>query len=592
MNEELKSFLDTRLREDTDTSKISVFPLPCGVGKSEYITYLLADAIINHYGLIVVTDAVNRLNEYVARETHDGVKDLTAYINDNLSQISILNSDSIADESPKLPNKPIIMMTTQRYFDYSRDEIINLTSKQKYKRRKIVFDEKIYLLESRTITVKSLNDIATMLNEGLDNTVNSDTKQWLVGQYDEFNAKLQQKLVDNEHLNNDTDNFRREIYFDSEGLTISDDDDRFYDTIKKYNDKLRKYNLDSLKDIKALRKLLTYGAMTSQKVKTKKTNQRYKNYFTVVTNNVDKLIDIGAKVFVLDGTADISPEYRLKCVNMVNCSQFKRDLSNLTINIVNVNTSKDRLTRKGESTDRLIRTIISYIKSQPVNINTVFTYKAIEDKFKDSFINVEHFNNIKGNNCYRNVNHICQVGLNRWSELIYMLYKNEIGQINDDVNLLTQRVYDTITIDDVRCRLILSDIEQNLYRCKIRNHDNTEKCTYTIICSTKEKMDLLYNYQPLVDMIKRRYIPAGATVNVIDTPIEFQLLKAEERKSAQSTSTQRFSNWVKNQPKGRVFKRADVKKECNLNDSQFKEIKRMGLLDNFKTEKQGVYIIR
>lgn len=46
-------------------------------------------------------------------------------------------------------------MTTQRHFNLTRNGIIGLTSGQQ-KRKKLTFDEKAYLLESRVITVKML----------------------------------------------------------------------------------------------------------------------------------------------------------------------------------------------------------------------------------------------------------------------------------------------------------------------------------------------------------------------------------------------------------------------------------------------------
>lgn len=585
---ELKEFIHNHIKADTDTNTISVFPLQCGVGKSEYITYLIADALSNKYGLIVVTDAIDRLNNYTCSNKNEM---LTEYIKRNTNRISILNAENIYSEINTLPLKQIILMTTQRYFNLSRDDIINLTSQHNYKREKIVVDERIYLLESRKLTIKSLNDISTALNEALDNTVNATDKQWLINQYDEFNFKLQQKLKENENQNNDNQSFKREIYFKSDDLTISEDDKKFDNLIQKYKRRLQKYNPDVFKDLEAINKLMIDGAITSQKVKSKSSNQEYKNYFTVVINNADKLINVGAKVFVLDGTADVSPEYQLKCVNMVDCSRFNRDLSKLTINIVNINTSKNRLTRKGDKTAHLIQTIIDYIKSQPLNIDTIFTYQAIEGKFKDEFENVEHFGNIKGKNDYRDINHICQVGLNRWSELVYILYANEIGIYNDSDNSVIKRIYDRETIDNIRCKLILADLEQNIFRCKIRNYDNKENCTYTLMCCISEETSIFENYQPLVNIIKARYEPLGARVNVINTPIEFQLLKAEQRKTANETSVQKFCKWLNSQPEGRTFKRIDIKSECSMNDSEFKSLRQSGILNNYKTKKQGVYQI-
>ena len=588
MNTELKQFIDRHIQVDTDTNKLSVLPLPCGVGKSEYIKYLLAEAIQRNKGLIVVTDSVERLNDYVSNGQDDF---LIEYLQRNLSRVSFLTSDTLSKEVLTLSYKPIILMTTQRYFNLDRDEIIKLTT-ESIKRDRIIFDEKVYLLESRKLTVKSLNDIATALREGLDNTVVDDDKQWLIGQYDKLNTALQQRLRENEALNNNTANFRREVFFDADGLKISVDDAKFKDLISKYRTLLRRYNPDVLKDLKAIEKLLIDGAITSQKVKSKSSSQDYQNYFTVVINNIDKLINVGAKVFVMDGTADISPEYKLNCVDMIDCTPFKRDLSKLTINIINVNTSKGKLTQKGSKTDNLIKSIIDYIKSDPQDYNTIFTYQSIEHRFKDQFKNVNHFGNIKGSNHYRDISNIGQVGLNRWSELIYVLYANEIGRCNDLDESLIKRIYDIETIDKIRCSLILADIEQNIYRCSIRNKDNNQKCNYMLMFNTVERSKLFKDYRPLVTMIERRYKPLGVTINVIDTPPKFKLLKAEERNSENETSLQKFSEWFKRQPKGRLFKRSDLKNEIKLTDSQFKEIKRTNILNCFRTQKQGVYQIK
>lgn len=245
----------------------------------------------------------------------------------------------------------------------------------------------------------------------------------------------------------------------------------------------------------------------------------------------------------------------------------------MTINLVNVNTSKDRLTKSGEKTDSLIKTIIEYIKSQPQNINTVFTYKAIADKFKNDFDNVNWFGNIKGTNQYREIKDICQVGLNRYPDLVYLLYANVIGQSNDDDKSFNNRIYDKETIDNIRCSLILADIEQNIFRCKIRNTDNTEQCTYTLIFNINENNKIFEKYQPLISMIKSRYENFGATVNIIDTPIEFKLLKIQNRKAKQDTNAQKILSWLANKEKRYIFKISDMLSELNLQKKQFNKIK-------------------
>lgn len=586
----LKEFLDKNISKDTDTSKITVFPIPCGVGKSEYIKFAIADALQNNKGIIIVTDTIDGLNRYIDAQEEE----LTKYIHNNLNRISILTSDNIADESRKVYYKPVVLMSTQRYFRLTRTEIEKFIIGQKYKRNRIIFDEKIYLLESKRITTQVLNEIDTALDEGLDNTVDSEEKQWLLSQFRIFSSRLKFLLEQNEQLNEDKKTYKKEGYFDSEGLVMSENDEKFIELIEKYRPYLKGYP-DVIDNIRALKKLLTEGAITSQKIRNKKDREKYGNYFTVILNNSDRLLNLGAKVFVLDGTADISPEYDLKCVRKVDCSKFHRDLSNLTINIVDVNTSKDKLTKGGDKIKRLLQAIIDYVKSLPLRTNTIFTYKAIEDVFRERFKNVNHFGNIKGTNFYRNENHICQVGLHRYSELIYMFYANEIGQFNDtgDDSSIVNRIYDKETIDRIRCRFILSDIEQNLYRCKIRNGNNTEKCTYTLICNVDESNFTLENYHPLIDLIKSRYEKYGATVKVIETPLEFKLLKTKERN--QDTHAKQILSWLSEKGKGYVFNITDMRSQLNISADDFKNIKSQnaGIKDLFSKMKikRGIYKI-
>lgn len=279
----------------------------------------------------------------------------------------------------------------------------------------------------------------------------------------------------------------------------------------------------------------------------------------------------------------------MKCVDLVDCNGFRKDLSKLTINIVDLNTSKSKFTNNSESTKNLINEIIKYIKSQTPEIDTVFTYQAIEDKFKEHFKNVEHFGNIKGGNQYRNVNNICQVGMNRWSELAYSLYTSEIDQYNHDY-CWKNVVCDDEEIRRLRANLLLSDMEQNMFRSKIRNRDNSEECVFTLMYNMFEK-DIVGNvHLTLLNAINNRYKPLEASINYIDSPPEFKELKAMMRNTAKETAAQKFYKWVNNQTLGTKFKRRDIMQKCGITEHQFKGLVRNGVFNEYKTDKQGVYI--
>ena len=137
MNEELKKFLDKELNKPTANDTVTVFPLPCGTGKSEYIRYLISDALIKGYGLIVITDEIDRLNGY----TKSTNEELQTYLEKNQDRIALLKSETISTEIKTVHKKPIILMSTQRYFSLDLLELKNFTNS----RKKIVFDEKPYI---------------------------------------------------------------------------------------------------------------------------------------------------------------------------------------------------------------------------------------------------------------------------------------------------------------------------------------------------------------------------------------------------------------------------------------------------------------
>lgn len=247
LKKDLTEFLDDHLRNDTDESKVTMLPLQCGIGKSEYIPKAIVDALQNKEGLIVVTDETDRLNSYVSNVRDEK---LAAYIGSNMDKIAVLAAENFADEIKTIWSKPIVLMTTQRYFSLVRDEIIGLTS-GKQKRKKIIFDEKAYLLESIVITLKTLNDIDTALKEALDNNVDPEKKKFMIEHFTEINKLLQEKLAENEKLNIDKNSFNREASFDAGKRRL---DDKFVEYAEEYRVLLRKKNPDIIKDIRAIRK--------------------------------------------------------------------------------------------------------------------------------------------------------------------------------------------------------------------------------------------------------------------------------------------------------------------------------------------------
>ncbi|MCI6496022.1 MAG: hypothetical protein MSA01_03055 [Anaeromassilibacillus sp.] len=219
MNEELKKFLDTELKKQTANNTVTVFPLPCGTGKSEYIRYLISDALIKGYGLIVITDEIDRLNGY----TKSTNEELQTYLEKNQDRIALLKSETISAEIKTVHKKPIILMSTQRYFGLDLPELKSFT----HSRKKIVFDEKPFIFEIEKITINKLNTVDTVLKEVLNDTVNQSDKETLIECWASIISKLQNELKTNEKLN---DSYKRELFFKLDGNAYTN---IFYKNIKK-----------------------------------------------------------------------------------------------------------------------------------------------------------------------------------------------------------------------------------------------------------------------------------------------------------------------------------------------------------------------
>lgn len=573
MNDKLNQFLDKHIKPSSNINIVDVFPIRCGIGKSTYIKYRLFKALSTNEKLIVVTDQIDRLKEYVLFD------ELAEYITRNQSKLTLLTSDNIGAELKCLHLKNIVLMTTQRYFNFTVDEIKELTKNRKM----IIFDEKPYFNEQIKINIKTFNNIDTALHIALDNTVEPAAKDWLITQWELLRAKFQNTTKEYERLNTKG---KLELLYYKPNETISEDDKQFIKLINKYRLKLQKYDVESYKNILAIIQMVYEGAtFTSYKIQSNSQEQKYENYFTVLIDNKDKMITSGAKVYVLDGTADVSPDYQASYINMIDCSDFLLPLNKLVINCVNIPTSRIRFDKPDRN--KYIDCIVNYINSLPHKCDVIFTYQKIEPILKKHFAMVNHFGNIKGKNDYRNKANIIQIGLNRYSDLTY--------QLQAGYNTLEKYKDKNVTIaasksksDNVMYNTILADVEQNLYRTKIRNADNTDIVTYTMLFNTNQ-------YKFLIELLKARYGAYGATINVIDTPLEFRLLKSKERK--QDTNAKKILEWLSTKTKEDTFYINNMLSELNLTQKQFRRIKEKdtsikALFENMKTNKRGYYIIK
>lgn len=348
----------------------------------------------------------------------------------------------------------------------------------------------------------------------------------------------------------------------------------------------------------------------------------YVKSFIGVHSNIDKMTHLvnnngdGLKVFILDGTGDISPYYNQDTIDVYGYQHFYRDLSNLTINIIDINTSKYALNGLTLDSDELqeIRNHIQYD-------SIVFTYMDYEKMF-ESYVDepakqIAHFGAIRGRNDYNQRNNLIQIGLNRFPPAIYLLLhrmmkgnleyydaffdkptEEYIAELNrlikgnvlkadaDDIRRTAKEIHKVMEMS------LLCDIEQNLFRSSLRNYTSKEPVSYTLVFD-------VHAHNELVNEIRKRFESLGARINILGKPLALKLKQAKNRKAPQGkgkTNAQKIIDYIDGLQNDTIFKIKDLLQATGLKRPKFestiqrnKSISEM--LKKMQTDIKGYYKI-
>lgn len=591
---DFSEWLHGHLQISTDQSTIDLIPAPCGVGKSYSMTYEISEALRNYDGgIILVTDELERLHSYVGSSSGDSY--LSEYIQRNRNRILVYEARNAKADRHKLFQIPIILMSTQRFFSLSREDVISLT--QTYiPRRHVFIDERAPLAETIRIDLGTFNDIDTALNQCLDNT--AAEKSWLVDQWRNLRQRYDAYMKGYESSHDD---YELQLWHMDGDHHATTDDARFLHLVNHtYSAKLKRVDNEILKKIKAVFQMVnTDGALfISRRKPSSKAKAEYSKFFLVTLDNSDLLLDIGSKSVILDGTGDLDPVYDAWYINRVNCDQFRRDLSKLTINIVDANTSRNAIA-KAPDVNKNLRAIIDHVKTIP-KVDVVFTYgrgkeikaaTTVERVFHEAGFNTGHLGGLKGTNRFRHMTDFVQVGLNRIPDEYYLAIAihNASHRYPPDKRHAVLMNFKTAA-KWIMLRSILADVEQNIYRGVIRNVNNDQRETYTLIYKCSPKLDTdgkdHNELSELTAMIKERYASMGATVNVLDAPMEIKRMKTMQRKAkdGQMTNAQRVIEYISTVPAGEHLCAGDILKRCDLSPEDWKNAKKNKTIKQWLTE--------
>lgn len=565
-----KQFLKSQFENHTDKTKCTVLPMPCGTGKSSFIRELVTTK--NSKPMIIVTDKIVSAQSYL--KVYD---DETAeYVKVKSNRVVVLTHENIAQTKPQVIYKPIVIMTFKRYFAMTVDEIKALGEYKFGKRELVIFDEKPPISESVTIGIHTFTDVFADLYNAITDAANQADKQWIVSQWEYFIDRYKMLLDEFEGYSNYPEFY---FYYRDPNQSISDDDTRFADIIERYKAEITKNNFDTIQTIRKIKYMLENGAMfRCQKVGAGAGD--YIKDFSFNMDNTNKIVGIGMKAFIFDATSSYTTDYDRACFEIIgDCEQFRRSLKPLTIDIVNVNTSKYALTRK-TSKDIVIQAIIDEIKANNQDEAIVFTYKQMERLFSDYVRNTAHFGDIKGRNDLKS-NRYYQVGLNRLPLHLYLLmlstseehgYNMEYQyyfqlEPKEQIEIFHRKMQMKSLDGDIKYiayRELLADIEQNIMRSTLRDNNNIEPVQYTLYFDTEEMFELC-------EAIQFRFGCMGASISMRPAPQAVLIDKIQTRKSANGKKTiaQTIIDWIKAKPEGEVFKCNQMLTELNISRKQY-----------------------
>lgn len=534
------------IQQDEETrDKVSVLSLACGLGKSTAISYKIAEVIKSEGtdGLIVVTDKIERMYSYAA-PSNTKLSSLKDYLDLHKDEISILEHATIKEEASRQHSCRVLIMSTQRYFQrLSREQIMEYTHWDKGNRPLIIMDERPGVLEEKRLTIRGVNDVDTIMTTLQPLNDDTDELDWCTEQWEKVIGFFKSEARN--YARKQSSGGETTYFFRQGNMTqMTDDDERFFNFINTNSYAFFDEKKDRLGTVRVARQLLTGWGIVERSVAKGKPSIR----FYSLIDHSNKLKDIGAKVIILDGTADISPEYDSDLYDVIVSPVCRRWLDRLNIRLIKYPTTRDVLAE--EDPTALAANIRDYawrLNKGKGRRSVVFTYKAKDDGKKyletelqalfnneQSPCNVGHFGAIRGENVFNDAPFIIQFGLHQLPRCSYMvcalhnrpdrlnkLAEMDENKASEELKKLEKSGY----IERVRSRSILVDIEQNFYRGNIRMSNSTEQMNYHIFFSIDK-------YPELVKLMQLRYYSLHANISQqIQKPKEFLSVADAYRKN-------------------------------------------------------------
>ena len=578
-NMPIKDLINLIAKDEDHKGQVSVAPMLCGMGKSTAISQIIRQVLENQEqtgnGLLVITDRTHRLWEYMQPRDPE----LRKYLEDNAENVTILDSDSIADGAlSRKDYTPVLLMTTQRFFSLSHDDVLKYLNWNLGTRPLVLIDERPEIRRNIGIDSNVIGEMRSSLRnvfqgqaslvEGSFTPLLRDCETVIQSMQNDYTEQFAYRFL----WKPDYSRFQP-VY---QGMGINAVDELNRHRMELGGGQSSQQSDNAYQSIHALLGMREEpGLVQSTRRDGTGDQKQYNVVIGTMADNSHCIQDIPAKVIILDGTAEISPEYLLDNYDFRWDCETKRPLTHLKLRIIKLNTTKSKLRGDKEYRVMVGRAVRQYVDALEIRNDpswAMFTYqdylaemnKTIKAPFTD------YFGDIVGKNDFNEAKHIVQIGLNRYPDWVYFrylleyheefkqtlspvpLYHHEyetfqhsqetkpeecmIKEQAQKINEFKQR--NASELNDIMCRSLFAECEQMIFRGIIRNADCAEDYTYHMFIDAE-------SYPGLISQMIDRYLPLGAKIEIIDTPplaILYGHMTRQGRNGKQ-TQIQSLVNW-------------------------------------------------
>ena len=482
--------------------RITVLPLMCGTGKSTALRLKMMQIIEANDGdgMIIVTDNKDRMRDYLLPSDEDQ----RSFFIDYDDKITVMTSETLQRDLQKQHQCPILIMSTQRYTMLLHSDIERYLTWDGGRRSQIVVDEQRYFRKEVSITEENINQICSAISMGISQREEpAATDRHVLLEF--WNVSVKAYLTNVINAKKQTFTEPNQYYF---WCRLNwHEDERFSQMLalmNKYKTEINTFRQDNtfvdiITRARAIHQLLAQGALLQMKVPND-TSKPVKAAFSVLLDNYSNYTNLDAKVIILDGTANLSNEYKLyPDLDKRNCDQYRRKLDLLHIKLIDAVVGKTQLERDYGLRENTVRKVREYLSehlpeaAEPV----IFSYKMLSAQWQRIYDDkrVSWFGKIRGSNDFRKEKYVAQIGLNRYPPASYFLYYLALhpeleAELNDkhDYTEHTEIINRHMSLSNaemlkIQNDEILAELEQNIFRGTIRNSDSTEDYTFYLFTS-------------------------------------------------------------------------------------------------------------